>query len=1023
MRVRELSSPRIAFRLALLLTLVLGTSDRMQAERLPIKTYTTTDGLAGDGVNRIVRDSRGFLWFCTSEGLSRFDGYKFVNYGSDQGLPNRRVSDFLETRAGVYWVATLGGLCRFNPNASGQEPRFVVYQLGDDERSKNVNSLAEDRDGALWCGTESSLYRVQFEGDRWVSSVVDLGAPAIFGSADAFKVLADQRGALWALTGSGLYRRRPDGTVERYTTQHGLSVTDNASLFEDREGHIWLGTGIALYRLVSEPQPGRSIVEHVYTTKDGLAGNSISCIFQSSDGKVWIGTWNALSEFLPTKDGQQFRTYASGNGISDVLSVGEDRDGNLWIGSGTSGVMKIAANGFTAYSERDGLGGIRIGAIFENRAGELCVTSTLGGKTFINRFDGRRFDAVELSLPHGITKASWGWYQNMLQDLSGDWWVSTFQGLVRYSKPDTLERLAHAQPKAIYTTRQGLSGNSLFRVFEDSRGDVWAGTIDAPAPTLTRWDRNTHIFHRYSADDGIPQAAPTAFCEDTSGNLWIGFYSGGVARYSYGRFTLFSKDDGLPEGFIRALYLDRGGRLWIATGEGGVARIDNPRADQPQFIAYTTANGLATNHVTCVTEDQWGRIYIGTGRGVEQLDPSTGQVKHYTTADGLANNNVNVSFRDRSGALWFGTLDGLSRLVPPEPRPELPPPVLISGLRIAGVQQSISELGETSMTGLRLGANQNQLQIDFIGISFVPGDTLRYQFKFEGADHDWNPLTDQRSVNFPNLSPGAYRFLVRAVSTEGLASQSPAFVAFTILPPIWQRWWFIAMAGTLVGLVAYALFRYRVARLIELERVRTRIATDLHDDIGSSLSQVSVLSEVIRRRVGSEASVSEPLSMIADLSRDLVDSMNDIVWAINPRRDHLSDLTQRIRRFSSDVFTARDIQFDFKGPNPQQDVKLGADLRREVFLIFKETVNNIVRHSECTEAHIEFLIENGWLELKMSDNGKGFVLDRESDGNGLISMRQRAMKIGGAIDISSNDGRGTLITLRAPIGRRRWIGK
>ena len=1025
MSVRELSRPAIAFRLALLLTLLLGTSGRGQAERLPIKTYTSTDGLASDGVNRIVRDSRGFLWFCTSEGLSRFDGYKFTNYGTDQGLPNRQVNDFLETRNGVYWVATSRGLCRFNPNASGREARFVVCRLGSDEGSKIVNSLSQDRDGALWCGTESSVYRVQLENDRWVASIIDLGAPASFGSADAFKILVDQRDALWVLTGSGLYRRRPDGIVERYTAQQGLLVTDRASLFEDRDGNIWLGTSSALYRLFSEPRPGRSVVERSYTTKDGLAGNSISCVFQSSDGKVWVGTWHALNEFLPTasKDGQQFRTYASGNGINDVLSGGEDRDGNLWIGSGTNGVMKIAANGFTTYSERDGLGGARIGAILENRAGELFVISTLDGHTFLNRFDGRTFGAVELTLPRGITQASWGWYQNLFEDTTGEWWTSTFQGLVRYSKPARLEQLTGSRPKAVYTTRDGLSGNAVFRVFEDSHGDVWAGTIDVPAHTLSRWDRKTKVFHRYSAEDGIPQAAPTAFCEDASGNLWIGFYSGGLARYRDGSFTFFSKDDGLPEGFIRALYLDHGGRLWIATGEGGVARIDDPRSDRPEFVSYTTANGLSTNHTTCVTEDQWGRIYIGTGRGVEQLDPATGQIKHYTTAEGLANNNVNVSFRDRDGSLWFGTLEGLSRLIPQRARPEPSPTVLVSGLRIAGVQQTISELGETSMSGLRLGANQNQLQIDFIGISFAPGETLRYQFKLEGADHDWNPLTDQRSVNYPILSPGAYRFLVRAVSAEGVASQSPAIVAFAILPPIWQRWWFAAMAATLIVLVAYSLFRYRVSRLIELERVRTRIATDLHDDIGSSLSQVSVLSEVIRRRVGSQPNVSEPLSMIADLSRDLVDSMNDIVWAINPRRDHLSDLTQRIRRFASDVFTARDIEFEFRAPNPQQDVKLGADMRREVFLIFKESVNNMVRHSACTEVTIEFLIENGWLELKMRDNGKGFDPDQESDGTGLTSMRQRAMKIGGAIHFSSNNGGGTLIKLRAPLGRRGWIRK
>jgi len=1042
MLVRELSRPAIAFRLALLLMLLLGMSGRAQAERLPIKTYATTDGLAGDSVNRIVRDSRGFLWFCTSEGLSRFDGYKFTNYGVDQGLPDRQVNDFLETRSGVYWVATPTGLCRFNPGASTQashpdaarhEPRFVVYHLGDDDRSDSeapsyeksraVYKLCEDREGALWCGTESSLYRGNLENGQWVFTSVELGPTTSVGRVNAFSIIADQRGAIWILTGSGLYRRRSDGIVERYTALEGLSPTDSSSLFEDRDGNIWLGTNVGLCRLVPEPAPGRSVVARVYTKKDGLASNGISCMFQSSDGRLWGGTWSALNELLPTADkgGRQFRSYTSANGIIDVISLGEDRDGNLWIGTATNGAMKIAANGFTTYAEADGLRGMRVGQISEDRAGELCVFGGGNGKGFISRFDGGTFAAVELALPKGITQASWGWYQNMFEDITGEWWMSTFQGLVRYPRLARLSQLTHARPKAVYTTRDGLGGNELFRIFEDSHGDVWAGTLNGRSPhPLSRWERNTGTFRRYSKEDGIPPVAPTAFCEDTSGNLWIGFYNGGVARYREGRFALFSKDDGLPEGFIRALYLDHAARLWIATSEGGVARVDDPRADRPRFIAYTTADGLSSNHATCLTEDDWGRVYIGTGRGLDQLDPATGHIKHYTTADGLANNNLSVSFRDRGGALWFGTLDGLSRFIPEPRRTELPPSILVGGLSVAGVQQTISELGETDVSGLTLGANQNHLQIDFFGLSFGPGEALRYQYKLEGPDVDWSPLTDQRSVNFPNLSPGAYRFLVRAVSTEGLASQSPAIVAFTILPPMWQRWWFIALAATLIGLLAYSLFRYRVTRLIELERVRTRIATDLHDDIGSSLSQVSVLSEVVRRRVGSEPSVSEPLSMIADLSRDLVDSMNDIVWAINPRRDHLSDLTHRIRRFASDVFTARDIEFNFSAPEAQHDIRLGADMRREVFLIFKESVNNMVRHSGCTEANIEFLIESGWLELKIRDNGKGFEPDHDGDGNGLVSMRQRTARIGGTLDISSNNGKGTVVRLRAPIGRRAW---
>jgi signal transduction histidine kinase len=226
----------------------------------------------------------------------------------------------------------------------------------------------------------------------------------------------------------------------------------------------------------------------------------------------------------------------------------------------------------------------------------------------------------------------------------------------------------------------------------------------------------------------------------------------------------------------------------------------------------------------------------------------------------------------------------------------------------------------------------------------------------------------------------------------------------------------------LIGLGIYVFDRQRIARLIELERVRMRIATDLHDDIGSSLSQIAILSEVVRQQVeGSNLPVTKPLSLIATSSREMVDSMSDIVWAINPRRDHLHDLTQRMRRFASDTLSARNIEFRFRAPGEEQDIRLGADVRRQVFLIFKESLNNMARHSQCTEADIDFHIEKDLMTLRLSDNGKGFDPSQASDGHGLMSMRERAKELGGRLEMTSPNGRGTTITLTAPLARPRVL--
>jgi len=344
--------------------------------------------------------------------------------------------------------------------------------------------------------------------------------------------------------------------------------------------------------------------------------------------------------------------------------------------------------------------------------------------------------------------------------------------------------------------------------------------------------------------------------------------------------------------------------------------------------------------------------------------------------------------------------------------------VLIGGLRVAGERYLASDLGESEIPRFELESNQNQLQIEFFGLDTDPGDELQYQYWLEGADKNWNALTDQRNVNYASLSPGRYRFVVRAVGGDGTISPKPATVEFTILRPVWQRWWFLTLVALVIAAGARWLYRTRVARLLALERVRTRIATDLHDDLGSNLSQISILSEVLLLGVGREdRAMAKLLALITTTANESVESMSDIVWAINPKGDSLQNLIQRMRRFASDGFTARNIGFEFRAPELDRHVEMGADLRREVFLLFKEAVNNVLRHSTCTRAEIEVNFDGHNVCLRVSDNGKGFDTTSDSDGHGLVSIRQRARKLAGTLEVTSAPGNGTTIALRAPLSR------
>jgi signal transduction histidine kinase len=554
----------------------------------------------------------------------------------------------------------------------------------------------------------------------------------------------------------------------------------------------------------------------------------------------------------------------------------------------------------------------------------------------------------------------------------------------------------------------------IYGMYEDSRGDVWISVVGPN--DVERWSRATGVIEKFEHDArGEPLGTPTAYAEDRAGNIWMGLYWRDLACYRNGRFQVFRNPGGLP-GHVTDLLVDHAGRLWVATSSG-LARVDKPEAERPEFKVYTVHSGLSSDNVHCVAEDLSGRIYLCTGRGIDQLDPESGRVRHYTEADGLPfPGTARVAYRDRHGILWFGG-NGLSRFVPqPEASTARRPAIRITRLSVRGRELPVSELGEDQIAGLRLRPAEDQLQIDFASLNFGIGETIRYQYKLEGLDRTWGPLASSQSVTYAGLRPGDYRFSVRAVDVTGVTSQTPASITFAIMPPLWQRWWFLTLAVAVMALAAWYAHRYRLARLLELERVRTRIATDLHDDIGSSLTQIAVLSEVARANAGVEGTTADArLARIADLSRELVDSMSEIVWAINPQRDNLGDLAYRMRRFASDLLVSRAIEIEFVAPEDAGDTALRAEVRREAFLIFKEGVQNIVRHAQCRRVEVDLHVDQHRLVLRLSDDGKGVGVETNGRGHGLANMRQRARALGGELRISSEPGRGTVIILSVPL--------
>jgi signal transduction histidine kinase/ligand-binding sensor domain-containing protein len=1045
------------------------------AERLPVRIFSSADGLGSSFVDSLYRDSRGFMWFCTRDGLSRFDGSRFVTYRVGDGhdfAPG--IESIFESKDGSYYISTTLGTFRVDLRTATSQDA-ITPQLTGEVVTGARGSFFEDSHGNLWVSSGALFRLVEKDGVRSFEKF-ELNLPVQYKSAFVVASIAEAPdGSVWFDTSWGPVRRFENGRLVFYPNESPITV-GNSSMIADKTGLIWMTRADRV--LVLKPEPAERIAEDGDVILRSLEPTAVSVLesekavklpseegsivrlstekiggsietkyakylFETRDGDIWISAEGNLLQVSQNL----LHLHSSAEGLPTVMArMAEDTAGNLWIG-GQSGLARLDRSGLVTYTTADGLGSQRSFAVVEDPNGSIFIG---GGSFFLSRFDGHKFQNVRPGLPPGSDML---WTSRVAYRSSdGDWWILTGQKLYRFSGTTNFAAMNGARPKKIYGESDGLLSDHIYQMYEDSRGDIWissrgSGGIGSGTARLRKGEER---FEAISEAEGLPAKKSFASAvEDRSGNIWFTFYEGGLAKYDGSRFTYYLSELGLPEGILTDLDLDDNGRLWISSALSGVYRLDDPASASPSLRHISAVDGLSSDNIRTIAHDRMGRMYFGTVRGLDRLSPDTGRVKHYSVTDGLASDFVSDSHCDSRGDMWFATNDGLSRLTPLPDEVVPPPQIFIGSLRIAGVEQPLAELGATTFDKGDVSYTENNLQVEYFGLDLRAGNSLRYQYKLEGSNSDWSSVIDERTVSFANLSPANYKFLVRAVNSEGAVSEVPASFSIRILPPIWQRWWFLLGAVLFVGSVVTSSYRYRLGnlrkvnaalaeakiaeeklrlsreeRLAELEKVRVRIATDLHDDIGASLTQIAVLSEVAQTRAsgnGKGDPSANPLRKISEVSNELVGVMSDIVWSINPAKDHLVDVTQRMRRFGADLLTTRNIGFHFRAQDGVGDITLNSNVRREVFLIFKEALNNVVKHSGATQVAVEITVNESHLVLRIEDNGVGISIngsssDDKQGGNGLLSMNRRAMEIGAEISFApGTNGVGTAVTLILPL--------
>ncbi len=976
----------------------------LPAEPLPLRHYSTSNGLVHNRVSALYSDSRGFLWICTDEGLARFDGRQFKTYTRQNGIPHIHVNGIVETRDGEYWIATDGGVARFHPRNPGKQ--FESFALGSAPEAQFVNGLAEDRDGSLLAGTNGGLFRiargksVQIEplpvrADRYP------GAPAIT------RIRVDSSGRLWVGTEDGLLLRTRHRDWVRLPLKLGPFPEFIEDIAFDAQGRPWAGTKHGAVRLRPDPDGPGARIDLVLTERDGLPDPDVIAIWFSSVGRAWFGTMNGLAEWDPQR-GRALRSYHRGDGLTDpsIYAITEDIAGNLWFGTRRGGALELLQLQIQTYGAAAGLVTSGDDVVLETAAGEICVAAIGDTQRPVECLEAGRFARAFPKLPPSVTAWSTTSSQATLADRTGAWWISTGRGLFRFP-PGPTGRLL---PNRSFDLRLFPGSMWARRLFEDRAGNIWIETRQGDLSGLAKWDARQRRIVELSTrlSDKARASAITAFADDGE-CIWLGLgRPGGLLRL---RGETVEEIPDIPPGTVNALHCDRRGHIWLASADAGLAEVDASGA-RPVVRVYDAPSHLSSNEVWCITEDRLGRVYAGTARGVDRIEPRGGAVLHYSVADGLAEGDIRSALCDRNGDLWFLSNQGLSRLHSIVERP-LPPPIpRITELRAGGKLELLSEFGETQAGPLRLEPEQSSVEIDFLAVSHRAPSRLRYQYRLSGAGADWSEPSANSSVGFPHLAPGKYRFELRTLDEEGRPGPAAASVAFAVLAPVWNRWWFQALILLAGAGLLYGWYHVNTAQQVALERVRTRIAMDLHDEMGAGLSRIAVLSEALGHSSPPPVKAQQYVQEISETSRSLAESTRDLVWTITPGHRTLRDLLARIRAFGEDLLAGT--TWDVTADGTWLARELTVDQRRHLYLILKEAVHNIARHARAARASLRVWMEGGLLVARVEDDGCGFP-DREAAGLGLDNMRRRAVLLGAQLSIESHPGKGTCIEVRVPM--------
>ncbi len=1017
---------------------VSGADSGLTEHAEALRVWRSADGLPSDSVTAILQTRDGFLWVGTSAGLVRFDGMVFTEMKLVSPTnPPVFITALCEDARGHLWIGTRrNGLFEL---AGGVISHFTARQglLGD-----NVTSLAADRQGGVWIGTEAGLNR--WEGNRFQSFTTRDGLPDEFVS----NVNVARSGTVWITTRVGMCRFI-GGRIRPYafrTESQGRSP-QYLGAYEDQQGNLWAFGDTYLINLAEGKRFN-------YFRSSESASVRIWSLCEGHDGRLWIGTSGRglfcfeNNRFEPVILGEDRWPY-------DVRALCEDHEGNLWLGTSGGGLMQLRPQAIHILRAGQGLPDGPVTALALDNRGKIYVGLPRGG-LFVG--EAGRFDRAESS----EEPAMQDFITSLCTAPDGTVWVGTLgDGLVGFRKGREIH----------LTTADGLADDSVLAVAADQAGNLWVGTTAG----LVRGTNESRAFH-FTVAPGLPPLPVTALLPASGGGLWLGTQNGAVWREQGGTFLPAPAAANPEHRAVLALFEDEPGRLWIGTDGGGLRCLVGSKP-----LTWTITNGLPGNVVAGVVKDRAGDLWLATDAGICRIARSDVHKALAATGAPLACRlmsevrtapDAGVVFGGNraacspDGELWFATAGGVlnvdARQSEIEPRSfpiyiesaafngrppisllrgalwsppaarNLPEPDGADANARPRVQSGSAgrEGMQTEQTVFRAPDDLRSLEIHFTALDLAAPEQIQFRHKLEGFESDWVDDAGTRTARYGRLPYGRYRFRVQARLAGGKWQDGAQSFVFVVPTPVYLQTWAVAtyiaaavgLVAGLVRMVSHRRLRRAVARLEQqqsLERERMRIARDMHDEMGAKLTKISFLSERVRADAPSAGALAEKIGAIAETSRELLKTMDEIVWVVNPRNDSLENLTAYLGHYAAEYFQNTSLECTLRLPPEIPHYPLSSETRHNLFLAFEEALNNVLKHSAATRVDVEMSAGERSFELKITDNGRGFEPPAANGppsggrgGNGLKNMRQRLAAIGGECVISSHPGAGTAVVLR-----------